>query len=145
VEGSVAETKRILATLADRGIVGGLKIKPCYGEAAVKTKDAHRVPLPGSPEYQEYIDKQGQQAMDQALAMPLVRTICGLFSVVFGLFFLSLIVEPIIERDWRSLFSNAAFAAFAVVFLIDLGFICALGRSRTPWFRAIMRRYRAKS
>ena len=113
-----------------------------------EAKDGGDVPLLGRPGYEEYTEKQGQQAMDQALAMPLVRVFFGALSICVGLLCFFLIADLpglIVQRQWRSVLENVGFTVLWLPLLLDMGSVCLFGRSRTPWYRAIMRSYKAKA
>src|SRR5687767_3134074 len=108
------------------------------------TKDSHQVadraPAPGSLGFEEYVDEQGQRAMDQALAMPLVRVFFGLLWICNLALCVQILVTAIWQRDWLS----GAIALLFVPLIRELGSVCFLGRSRTPWFREIMSGYRCR-
>ena len=103
-------------------------------------------PLPGSPEYQEHVEMQGQDAMDRAMAMPLVRVFFGLLFACVAIGFISMLVDHISERRWWTLcFEIPLDLLMGVPILIEMGSVCVFGKSRTAWFRALMRRWRTKS
>ena len=104
------------------------------------------VTLLGSPGYEEYIENQGQQAMDRALAMPLVRVFFGLMCLCFAVCIFAGIGSlgaRIAERQWWDILADIGLVFGSVLMLLESGSICLFGRSRTPWYRAIVRAYKA--
>jgi hypothetical protein len=101
--------------------------------------------LPGKTTLDEEVERQGQAAMDQALAMPLVRVFFGLLVVCFVLCFLLILASEIANRKWWTLFFDVMLLlVIGGPIMTELGSVCIFGRSRTPWFRAMMRRWKGK-
>ena len=106
-------------------------------------KASHERP---TADYDERMDHQGQAAMDAAIAHPLVRFFFGIICV-FGLIVLvEMIPEKLLGQDpvWRKLVYAIGLPLICGPMLFDLGSVAIFGRSRTPWYRAIMRRWRTR-
>jgi hypothetical protein len=83
----------------------------------------------------EHVDRQGQQAMDQAVAMPVVRLFFGLMAAIFS-------VTIVVALTKRDSLTAVALVLCGIPIVIDFASVSLFGRSRTPWFRAIMRTWR---
>ena len=113
---------------------------------------ATAAPPLGTPEYQDYIDQQGQAAMDAALAHPCIRAFAGVF------FALGLMFCLVLMTHWVSTFTHLAqgrlesrsldwrVSLVLTYVTIELGAVTLFGRSRLPLYRllveALRRAYR---
>ena len=103
-------------------------------------------PAPGTPEFNEQQDKQGQAAMDAVLAHPAARLFFGaLFLMMLFAFFV--IYETQLfgqEPLWQKIVAAICMPLIFGPMLTELGSVTLFGRSLTPWYRVLIRRWRPK-
>lgn len=101
-----------------------------------------QTPPPGTREYQEHFESQGQAAMDATLANPITRIAFGLLALCFTVF-LPLFVVDAFQRYpmWLAPVVVLGLSGAILPFILEIGSVAILGRSRTAWFRALMRRF----
>jgi hypothetical protein len=100
----------------------------------------------GTPEFDEEQDRQGQAAMDQALALPITRAFFGIlfFVTAFG-FLVCYVAEVFGERAlWHRVIGAIGMPPVFAPMLLEMAAVAFLGKSLTPWYRELMNRWRPR-
>jgi hypothetical protein len=111
------------------------------GVANHESEKPERIPPLGTPQYQEYVERQGQAALDAALAHPITRIFFGLLLLCFAIALAALIMESV-ERYpvWMAAVTVFGMSVAILPIIIETGSVAIFGKSRTSWLRALMRR-----
>lgn len=89
----------------------------------------------------EHSDRQGQQAMNAALRLPLVRGFFAILTVGYAGCGVMSAVDHWERGPWY-LFPAIGSLLICLWFVYQCGYVALRGRSRTDWYAAIVRRYR---
>ncbi|MEZ6070848.1 MAG: hypothetical protein R3C10_11395 [Pirellulales bacterium] len=97
-------------------------------------------------EYAARTDRQALSAMDAAIAHPVGRIIAGFLFVCF-MVALAGTVADLFTGDapfWSRWIRAFVFFYAGVIWLVETGSIVLTGKSRFPWYRDVLTRWRRK-
>ena len=88
-------------------------------------------------------DRQGQAAMDEALALPVTRLFFGALTLLMLFSFVVIYHGHLLASHprWQKAMFGVATPLLCAPIILEMGSVALYGKSRTPWFRKLMHRW----
>ena len=103
-------------------------------------------PLPGTPEFDEFIDRQGQEAMDAAWANPFIRVFMvptTVFLATFAVFHAGSLFDGLWRRPSFPT-ADASMALLCFYVTVESASIVVRGRTVLPVYRILVDKIRSQ-